>query len=119
MGPPGKDGVTVSISFCRINFHTVIIITIIIIIIIIIIIVLTGAFISNLSKSTQSAAGLNALKPAANRRYTSCANHYPTISIYYTEVHLSSCQQSACWVVSCFRNPPNSDMDYRIVNMRT
>ena len=26
---------------------------------------------------------------------------------------------SACWVFSCFRNPPNTDMDYRIFNMRT
>ena len=26
---------------------------------------------------------------------------------------------SACWVVSCFRNPLNSDMDYRIFNMHT
>ena len=26
---------------------------------------------------------------------------------------------SACWVFSCFRNPPNSDMNYRIVNVRT
>ena len=26
---------------------------------------------------------------------------------------------SACWVLSCFRNPLNSDMDYRIFNMRT
>ena len=25
----------------------------------------------------------------------------------------------ACWVFSCFRNPPNSDMDYRILNVRT
>ena len=24
----------------------------------------------------------------------------------------------ACWVFSCFRNPPNSDMDYRIFNVR-
>ena len=24
---------------------------------------------------------------------------------------------SACWVFSCFRNPPNSDMDYRIFNV--
>ena len=23
---------------------------------------------------------------------------------------------SACWVFPCFRNPPNSDMDYRIFN---
>ena len=26
---------------------------------------------------------------------------------------------SAFWVFSCFCNPPNSDMDYRIFNMRT
>ena len=26
---------------------------------------------------------------------------------------------SACWVFSCFRNPPNSDMDYRFLIMRT
>ena len=25
----------------------------------------------------------------------------------------------ACWVFSCFRNPPNSDMDYMIFNVRT
>ena len=26
---------------------------------------------------------------------------------------------SACWLFSCFHNPPNSDMDYKISNMRT
>ena len=26
---------------------------------------------------------------------------------------------SACWVFSCFRNPPSSGMDYRIFNVRT
>ena len=26
---------------------------------------------------------------------------------------------SACWVFSCFRIPPNCDMDYRIFNVRT
>ena len=26
---------------------------------------------------------------------------------------------SVCWVFSCFRNPPNSDMDYRIFNRST
>ena len=26
---------------------------------------------------------------------------------------------SACWVFSCFRNPPSSDMDYRIFNVCT
>ena len=25
----------------------------------------------------------------------------------------------ACWVFYCFYNPPNSDMDYKIFNMRT
>ena len=48
----------------------------------------------NLCKSSQSAAGLKALKPAANRRNLMCKS-------------------------SCFRNPPNSDMDYRIFNVRT
>ena len=28
-------------------------------------------------------------------------------------------QVSACWVFSCFRNPPNSDMDYSIFNVPT
>ena len=26
---------------------------------------------------------------------------------------------SACWVYSCFRNPPDSDMDYRVFIVRT
>ena len=26
---------------------------------------------------------------------------------------------STCWVCSCFRKPPNSDMDYRTFNVRT
>ena len=26
---------------------------------------------------------------------------------------------SACWIFSCFRNPPSSEMDYRISNVRT
>ena len=26
---------------------------------------------------------------------------------------------SACWIFSCFRNPSNSDMDYRTFNVRT
>ena len=26
---------------------------------------------------------------------------------------------SACWAFSCFSNPPNSDMDYMIFNVRT
>ena len=30
---------------------------------------------------------------------------------------LSSAPFSACWVFSCFHNPPNSDMDYRIFNI--
>ena len=38
-------------------------------------------------------------KPAATE------SHYPTYS--------------ACWVFQCFRNPPNSDMDYWIFNVST
>ena len=38
---------------------------------------------------------------------------------YCTEVHVSSCQQSARWVFLCFRNPQDSDIDYRIFNVRT
>ena len=43
--------------------------------------------------------------------------NHPTISIYCTEVCLSSCPQSVCvcWVSSYFRNPPNSD--YRIFSV--
>ena len=26
---------------------------------------------------------------------------------------------NACWVFLCFRNPPDSDMDYRVFNVRT
>ena len=34
-----------------------------------------------------------------------------------TQFHYPTC--GACWVFQCFHNPPNSDMDYRIVNMPT
>ena len=34
-------------------------------------------------------------------------------------VALPSPPTSACWVFSFFRNPLNSDMDYRIFNVRT
>ena len=69
-------------------------------------IVSIGAFYLNLSNSTQSAAGLKAFWSLLSMGATSCANHDPIISIYYTEVYLSSCQQSASCVFSCFRNPP-------------
>ena len=48
-----------------------------------------------------------------------CKSFTLLFCIYCTEVHLSPWQQSACWVFSCFRSPPNSDMDYIIVNVRT
>ena len=38
-----------------------------------------------------------------------------TVQIY---IYASVDQQSACWVFSCFGNPPNSDVDYRIFNVR-
>ena len=69
----------------------------------------------NLSKSTQSAAGLKALKSAANGRYLTCKSLsycfrfnvqkyiYPPVS---TKVHAGSFRVSVI--------PPNSDMDYRI-----
>ena len=51
-----------------------------------------GRFYFTLCKSIESAAGLKALKPAANGCYSSyCADQYPTIDIYCTEVHLSFC----------------------------
>ena len=55
------------------------------IIIITIIIIIIGAFIS-LSKSTQSTAGLKALKPAASGCYLSCMckYQYPTTYIHCT-----------------------------------
>ena len=34
-----------------------------------------------------------------------------------TEIALPT-TYDACWVFSCFHNPPNSDMDYRIFNVR-
>ena len=52
--------------------------------------------------------GVKALKPAADGRYLMCRS-LPCYFSTCTEVHLSSWQQSACWVFSCFRNPPNSD----------
>ena len=32
---------------------------------------------------------------------------------------LTQSYKCICWVFSCFRNPPNSDIDYRIFNVRT
>ena len=39
-------------------------------------------------------------------------------TLFTFSVHLSSCPKSACWVFSCFRNPRNSDINYRIFNVR-
>ena len=48
---------------------------------------------------------------------TECENHYPTFTVQ--KYVLSFCQSffSACWVCSFFRNPPNSDMDYKIFDV--
>ena len=63
-------------------------------------IVLTGAFISLFPNQLKAPQGWKPLEA-------------------YCQWALLSCQQSACWVFSCFRNRPNSDMDYRIFNVRT
>ena len=70
----------------------------------------------NLFKPTQSAAGLKALKPAANGRYLMCKS-----SPYYFHLHgyRSTFILLSCWVFSSFRNASNSDMDDRIFNVRT
>ena len=47
-------------------------------------------------------------------------------SLRFTHFHVTTINRliilphfSACWVFSCFHNPPHSDMDYRIFNVRT
>ena len=49
-----------------------------------------------------------------------------THTLYINTVTTTCCEAptellffSACWVFSCFCNPPNSDMDYRTFNVRT
>ena len=42
-----------------------------------------------------------------------------THSTTWCEVSAQLLLFSACWIFSCFRNPPNSDMDYRIFTVRT
>ena len=54
--------------------------------------------ISSMGSSSRFSQG----KPAATE------SRYPTIT-----------NLSACWSFSCFHNPPNSDMDCRIFNVRT
>ena len=44
----------------------------------------------------------------------------PTLKCTIQEyIYPSVSKVSACWIVSCFRNPPNSDMDHRIFNACT
>ena len=42
-----------------------------------------------------------------------------TITTMLCEAPAQLLHFSACWVFSCFRNPPNSDMDYKICILRT
>ena len=113
-------------------FFIIIIISIIIIIIVIIIIINHGYYYYhyyyyycidrsiylNLSKSTQSAAWLKALKPAANGRYFMCKPlpyyfHFTVQRYIYPPV-----SKVHAGFFSRFRNPPDSDMEYRIFNVR-
>ena len=41
-----------------------------------------------------------------------------TVSTTWCEAPAQLFSSRACWLVSCFRNPPSSDMDYRICNVR-
>ena len=74
----------------------------------------------NLSKSAQSATGLKALKPAANRRYLLC-KQLPCYFhlLYRSTFNLLSVKCMLRRIFSCFRNPPNSDMDYRSFSVCT
>ena len=67
----------------------------------------------NLSRSNESAAGMNTLKPAANGCYLytvqSITILFPFTAQKYMDPPISS----------CLCNPPNSDMDYRICSVRT
>ena len=42
-----------------------------------------------------------------------------TVTTTWCEVPVQLLFFNACWVFSCFHNPPNTDMDYRIFNVRT
>ena len=53
-------------------------------------------------------------------------SHAFTHTLYISTVTTTWCEApaqllcvSACWVFSRFRNPPNSDMAYRVLNVRT
>ena len=49
-----------------------------------------------------------------------CRPPYLGMATVYSSRKSSANQSySACWVFTCFCNPPNSDMDYRIFNVRT
>ena len=57
----------------------------------------------------------------SKRREHSHGSHAVTHALYINAVTITWCEApaqllvfSACWVFSCFRNPPNSDMDYMI-----
>ena len=84
-------------------------------------IVLTGPFISIFSTSTQSAAGLKALKPAANMSATILNVQIITLLFTFTAQKYSypPVSKVRAGSFSCFRNPLKSGMDYRIFNVRT
>ena len=51
------------------------------------------------------------ISPMGNSDYLSWGKPAATESCYST--------YNKCWVFKCFHNPPNSDMDYGIFNVRT
>ena len=64
--------------------------------------------------------GMKALKPAANGRYLMCKSLPCYFHLLYrsTFIFLSAKCMLGLFVLR-FRNPPSSDMDYRIFNVRT
>ena len=88
--------------------------------IILIIIIIVGAFISIVSNQLKAPQGWKLLKPAC--QWALLNIQIITLLFPFTVqkyIYPPDTRQSACCVFSHFRNPPNSDMNYRICNVRT
>ena len=59
--------------------------------------------------------------PHGSHAFTHTLNYINTVTTTWCEALAQLLFVSACWVFSCVRNPPNSDMDlgYRIFIVRT
>ena len=80
---------------------------------------LTGAVPMVTVAQTQSAAnGRNTLTHMGRTVFTRTLD-INTATTTWCEAPAQLLLFRACWVFSCFCNPPNSDMDYRIFIVRT